>query len=92
METASVISATTRTRWAPRRLLPVNINCSINPTRNYQAAKKPRLKRPALELYDLENDPNELQNLSYDPKHAETLKQLTTNYEFPITHDDFLIH
>ena len=53
----------------------------------------PDEQRPALELYDLENDPNELQNLSYDPKHAETLKQLNAElWNFLITHDDFLIH
>jgi N-sulfoglucosamine sulfohydrolase len=32
--------------------------------------------RPEFELYDLEQDPNELANLANDPKHADTLNEL----------------
>jgi arylsulfatase A-like enzyme len=33
-------------------------------------------RRPAEELYDVENDPHELRNLAADSEHAETLKRL----------------
>ena len=44
-----------------------------------EAARKVNryLQRPAEELYDLEADPTEQTNLAADPKHAETLKQLS---------------
>jgi N-sulfoglucosamine sulfohydrolase len=35
------------------------------------------LHRPRLELYDLRNDPDELQNLADDPKHAKTVEELS---------------
>ena len=33
------------------------------------------LQRPAEELYDLENDPEEVKNLAGDPRHAELIKK-----------------
>lgn len=34
------------------------------------------IQRPKFELYDLENDPDEVKNLADDPKHAQTLEKL----------------
>ncbi|RMF40003.1 MAG: DUF4976 domain-containing protein [Planctomycetota bacterium] len=34
------------------------------------------IHRPKFELFDLQNDPNEAQNLADDPRHAETLERL----------------
>jgi arylsulfatase A-like enzyme len=45
--------------------------------------------RPADELYDLEADPHEMNNLATDPKHAELLKSLKTQVtEWCRTQDD----
>jgi N-sulfoglucosamine sulfohydrolase len=37
------------------------------------------LHRPRYELYDLENDPQELANLAEKPEHAGILKELQSN-------------
>lgn len=39
------------------------------------------LPRPAEELYDLENDPHEMQNLATDPKHTKILEELRGSLE-----------
>jgi N-sulfoglucosamine sulfohydrolase len=38
-------------------------------------------KRPADELYDVQNDPGNLHNLADDPQHADTLRQLRSELE-----------
>ena len=42
---------------------------------------KAYLQRPAEELYDLDADPDEINNLAEDPSHKETLTQLRTKLE-----------
>ena len=48
---------------------------------------------PDLELYDLKNDPHELNNLAYDKNHSNTKERLNADlWAFLIKHNDFLIH
>ncbi len=56
----------------PSRLIPIPVDLS-------QPGKTgigPKVETPVAELYDLENDPLETNDLSADPEHADTLNEL----------------
>ena len=42
---------------------------------------KAYLQRPAEELYDMDNDPDEVNNLAADPQHGRTLVEMRTRLE-----------
>ncbi len=53
----------------------------------------PSSQWPAVELYDLREDPNELQNLADDPQHEEIFQDLDRRlWNFLLDQDDFLVH
>jgi len=67
--------------------MDVHADCDNGPTKSFIVDRKGDAKyakyfelcfakRPAVELYDCVADPNQLNNLAADPKHADTVKQL----------------
>ena len=53
----------------------------------------PSADTPAVELYDLETDPDELHNLSYNKEFQDQCTLLNDQlWKFLIEHDDFIIH
>ena len=46
-----------------------------------------------MELYDLNDDPNEFSNLAGDPEYVAIQKQMDDAlWQFLVEHDDFIIH
>lgn len=55
-------------------------------------AKKPCREFPSVELYDLENDPDELVNLSFHEQHADKCKTMDAAlWNFLLDNNDFLV-
>ena len=55
--------------FSPRRLLPVPVDMKNNP--------KSRVKCPVVQLFDLENDPHEFNDVAQDPAYAEIYEDLS---------------
>lgn len=78
---------TTRTKKASKKFFTLAWAEWLEAAKNDPDAKRKIdrvLKHPLYELYDIQKDPFELVNLAGDPKHAETLKQMSADLKAEI--------
>lgn len=55
--------------FAPRRLVDTPVNMTNTP--------RPRIKQPVVQMYDIEKDPNEFEDIAREPAYQETYKELS---------------